>query len=206
MKKFRQAMFLLFCLGAAFLLACSSSSTDPGEGDGANGNGDIDVSPGMMSLKINGTEWTPEAASASQFVPNNVVWLFGASTTLLHSITIVINDVNGISAKGYPLRHENQNDLNSYFIAGYGQVVSLDSTRAAEPNPTNPQGTLNITEVSFTDNYISGTFAMDLFTNNGTGDLISITEGQFNRVPITSDGGPPAQINLNQFTLKPQQK
>ena len=177
---------IMLQLSLVAMLACSKNGTDAGNGDG-DGDGDPNSgNPGTVSMKIDGVDWTPAAVTGTIYIPNNAVGIVGSLGNLFSAFVIVISDVNGLNPGSYPLAANDTNPLGRYFTGGYSQAVGTDSTFTAEPNENNPQGTLVITEVNFTDQFISGTFSMDLISDEGTPRVIRITEGKFYRIPLTA--------------------
>ena len=203
MKKLRLLTILFVCLSLALMLSCSSNSTDPGGDGNGNGDNDITVDPSMMTMKINGNNWSSQFTTGSVFIANNVLLLVASSGVATNAVSLTINDASGITAKSYPMVSDANSGLSSYFVGVYAQAVSLDSTLQADPNENNPQGTLNITEIDFTEGYISGTFSMDLFGDDPNNTLIRMTEGQFNRISLSSGGGLPEKAKLD---LQPNQQ
>jgi hypothetical protein len=164
------------------LAACGADSVGPGGDDDDNNMNGTTVDPGVMTMKVNDIQWTPAQVEGAVLIPNTVLSLTASVGNLASALLLVVSDVNGVGVRSYPLATDVSSGLDRSFSGGYSQAVTTDSIFVAEPDSANPQGTLTITEVDFQQQFISGTFSLQMVIDDGSGRVIRITEGQFNRI------------------------
>ena len=162
------------------LASCGGDATAPGNDDPTDDMSDLD--PGAMKMKVNGSDWIPGQVEGAVLVPNTVVSMTASIGNLASGLLLVITDVEGVAVRSYPLAAESGSGLARFFVGGYSQAVSSDSLFVAEPDSANPQGTLTVSEIDFDQKFISGSFSLDMVIDDGSGRLVRITEGLFNRI------------------------
>ncbi len=174
---------LVFTLITLLLLTtCGTDGVGPDSDDIDDNMNGTTVDPGVMTMKVNGSQWTPASVEGAVLIPNTVVSLTASIGNMASAILFVITDVNAVGVRSYPLVKDADSGLDRFFSSGYSQAVTTDSIFVAEPDSANPQGTLTITEINFEEQFISGTFSLDLIIDDGSGRVVRITEGQFNRI------------------------
>lgn len=136
----------------------------------------LDAAPGQLSVRINNELWTSVEAGAE--LRNGFIGL-AAIDANGDNIAIVLK---GQDVGIYEVEDLIQSGAPDNLVA-YTPFGDVSFTSAYDIETTG--GIVTVTELDTVNNFISGTFEVNLARNTGSGDsLINLTQGAFNRLDL----------------------